>query len=203
MDIKTLIPFIELLRREANGLPPTMTARIIDEYGKNPFLILISCLLSLRARDTVTIHICRTLFAHAQTPQEIAALSADHLESIIYKTGFYKTKAAVLQAVSAALLTHHHGIVPATEKQLLLLPGVGQKTANLVLSVAFAIPAICVDTHVHRLSNLWGIVKTKTPDETEKALKKVIPKEYWIEWSRLLVVLGQNLKKDTLLRLTP
>lgn len=203
MTLQEMHSFINCLRREAAPLPPPMTTLIINEFGHNPFLILISCLLSLRARDSVTIHACRALFARAQTPEELLALERKTLESIIYKTGFYRTKAAVLQNVSAALLAEHGGMVPATEKKLRALPGVGQKTTNLVLNVAFAIPAICVDTHVHRLSNLWGIVTTKSPDETERALKKVIPQEYWIEWSRLLVVLGQNLKRADLLRLKP
>jgi len=190
-----LSALIDHLRMLTTGLTPPMTETIIHEYGKNPYLILISCLLSLRARDVVTIHICRELFAHAQTPEELCALSPEALERLIYKSGFYKNKARTLQAVSALLITHHNSTVPHTEEELLALPGVGQKTANLVRGLAFDIPAICVDTHVHRLSNQWGIVHTRTADETEKALKKVLPLQYWIEWNRLLVMIGQNKTK--------
>ncbi len=186
--------FIDALTVRVAEFPLPMCDTIIAEYGKNPFLILISCLLSLRARDVVTIHACRTLFSRIRTPQELATMPREELEKIIYKTGFYQNKARTLQAVSIALIKHHDAQVPATEAELLALPGVGQKTANLVLGLAFDTPAICVDTHVHRISNLWGIVHTKTPDETEKELKKSIPRDHWIIWNRLLVMLGQNMK---------
>lgn len=186
--------FIDALTIRVAGFPLPMCDTIIAEYGKNPFLILVNCLLSLRARDVVTIHVCRTLFSRIRTPQELATMPREELEKIIYKTGFYQNKARVLQAVSLALIERHSGEVPTTEAELLALPGVGQKTANLVLGLAFETPAICVDTHVHRISNLWGIVHTKTPDETEKELKKSIPRAHWITWNRLLVTLGQNMK---------
>jgi len=190
--------FIKKLTAQTAAFPLPMCDTIIVEYGKNPFLILISCLLSLRARDVVTIHVCRALFSLIQTPDELTAMPRTTLEKIIYKTGFYQNKAKVLQAVSTAIIVHHAGKVPSTETELLALPGVGQKTANLVLGLAFDTPAICVDTHVHRISNLWGIVHTKNPDETEKELKKIIPQEYWIIWNRLLVMLGQNMKDTTI-----
>jgi len=179
-------------------LPLPLVETMIAEYGHNPFIILISCLLSLRARDVVTVHVCRELFNHLTTPEELVAISRIDLEKIIYRTGFYRAKAQTLQQVSATLLTRHNGIVPANEVALLALPGVGQKTANLVLGIAFNMPAICVDTHVHRISNMWGIVHTKTPDETEKALKKVLPQRHWIEWNRVLVMLGQNMKRPAI-----
>ncbi|MDQ5890414.1 MAG: endonuclease [Candidatus Dependentiae bacterium] len=181
-----------------------MTETIINEFGHDPFIILISCLLSLRARDVVTIHVCRDLFSRINAPQQLCTLSTEELEHIIYKTGFYKNKAGTLKAVSAALLAHHNGHVPTTEAELLALPGVGQKTANLVLGMAFNVPAICVDTHVHRISNLWGLVHTRNPDETEKALKLVVPQEYWIEWNKVLVMLGQNMRdRDIALIMLP
>jgi len=170
-----------------------MVFTISDEFGKNPFLILISCLLSLRAKDTTTLPICRILFKKAQTPQKILAIPLPELEKIIYKTGFYKRKAKQLHFVSKELLTRFGGNVPSTEQELRSIKGVGLKTANLVLAEAYDIPAICVDTHVHKISNRLGIVKTKTPEETEKALKQVLPKKYWREWNRLLVMWGQNI----------
>ena len=166
---------------------------MIAEFGHDPFIILISCLLSLRARDVVTIHVCRDLFSQVRTPHELRALEREDLEHIIYKTGYYKNKAKTLHAVCDALITHHQGAVPRTKEALLALPGVGLKTANLVLGLAFDIPAICVDTHVHRISNIYGLIATTTPDESEEALQKVLPKKLWIEWNRLLVMLGQNI----------
>lgn len=167
--------------------------QMIAEFGHDPFIILISCLLSLRARDIVTIHVCRELFQIIKTPEDIISCDTTQLEKFIYKTGYYKTKARVLQDVSQVLIEKYQSTVPDTEEELLALPGVGQKTANLVLGLAFNKPAICVDTHVHRISNLFGLVQTKNADETEKALKQVLPKSLWIEWNRLLVIWGQNI----------
>ena len=183
---------IRKLREATKGYTPTLSEIIIAEYGKDPFLILISCLLSLRARDLVTIHVSRDLFACATTPREILSLPLPELEKIIFRIGFYKQKARGLHAACRFLLTHFNGNVPRTEEELLRIPGVGRKTANLVLGLAYDIPAICVDIHVHRISNRLGLVTTKTPEETEEALKKIIPKENWIEWNKLLVLWGQN-----------
>ncbi len=187
--------FINALRSRVASFPLPLVDTMIAEYGHDPYIILTSCLLSLRARDIVTVHVCRELFNTLRTPQEMIEIEHDDLEKIIYRTGYYHTKARTLKTVSALLIEKHGGMVPRTEAELLALPGVGQKTANLVLGLAFNIPAICVDTHVHRISNLWGIVHTKTADDTEKALKKVLPHKHWIEWNRLLVMLGQNVKR--------
>ncbi len=181
------------LRAETRGFTPPLVDSIITEFGHDPFLILISCLLSLRAKDSVTIHICRDLFNKAKTPQEILAIPKAQLEKIIYKIGFYRNKAQILHEVSLIILNRFKGIVPGTEKELLSIKGVGRKTANLVLGLGFGIPAICVDIHVHRISNRLGLVKTTTPEETEEALKKLLPKEHWIEWNKLLVMWGQNI----------
>lgn len=168
-------------------------SRIIKrEYNGDPFLILISCLLSLRAKDVVTLPICRELFSKAKTPQEIIDLPRAQLEKIIYKSGFYKRKAKALKQVSQTILDKYNGIVPRTKQELLSIQGVGPKTANLVLAEAFNIPAICVDTHVHTISNRLGIVHTTTVKETEKALERILPQEYWIDWNSLLVTWGQN-----------
>lgn len=188
--IKTIV---STLTETLAGFEPPMTETMIEEFGKDPYIILISCLLSLRARDVVTVHVCRDLFARVRTPQELLALPLEELEHIIFKTGFYKTKAQVLRTVSQALLDIHSGKVPETKEELMAMKGVGLKTANLVLGHAFDVSAICVDTHVHRISNLLGIITTPNADKTEAALKKVLPKEHWIEWNRLLVMLGQNI----------
>jgi endonuclease III len=194
--------FIAHLTTIAASLPAPLVETMIIEYGHNPFIILISCLLSLRARDVVTVHVCRELFNQIQTPAEFVAIEQEDLEKIIYRSGFYRAKARTLKEVSATLLQQHNGQVPSTEAELLALPGVGQKTANLVLGLAFNVPAICVDTHVHRISNMWGVVNTKTPNDTEKALKKVVPQKHWIAWNMLLVVIGQNMKREHIKALT-
>lgn len=165
---------------------------IIEEFGHNPFLILIGCLLSLRARDTTTIHVCRELFTLVRTPQALLAIPRTELERIIFRTGFYKNKADIIQGVSAYLIKHHGGTVPQTQEKLMAIKGIGFKTTNLVLGLAFNKPAICVDTHVHRISNRLGIINTTTVEATEQALTKLLPPEQWIDWNYLLVMWGQN-----------
>jgi endonuclease-3 len=183
---------IKILHTKTKNYNPTLIKTIIKDYGKNPFLILICCLLSLRSKDIVTIHICHDLLKKAKTPQDFLTIKRNELEKIIFKIGFYRNKAKVIHEVSRTLLDKYNGIVPRTLSNLLKLPGVGRKTANLVLGMAYNIPAICVDIHVHRISNRLGLVKTKTPEETEEALKKIIPQTHWIEWNNLIVKWGQN-----------
>jgi endonuclease-3 len=184
--------FISQLRNKIQDYPKPMSFLIIDKFGKDPFLLLISCIFSLRARDTVTLPVSINFFKQARTPQQIVDIPLTTLESLIYPVGFYKRKALQIKQISSILLDKHNGKVPQIESELLALPGVGIKTANLVLGMAFDIPAVCVDIHVHRISNNLGIVHTKTAEQTEKELKKVLPKEYWIEWNKLLVTWGQN-----------
>lgn len=190
-DIKNIVKKLELITKK---FAPTLIEQIIDEYGKNPYLILISCLLSLRARDKTTIYVCRSLFSLAKTPQDMLKISQSKLEKIIFRSGFYKNKAKAIHDVSRAIVNKFHGKVPKTYAELISIKGIGPKTANLVLGMAFEIPAICVDTHVHRISNLLGIVKTKTPTQTQLELEKIIDKKYWIKWNNLLVKLGQNVR---------
>jgi len=184
---------IKTLRTTLAKHPRPLVASMIAEFGHDPFIILISCLLSLRTRDTVTIHVCRTLFTHIRTPQELLDLPMEELEQIIYKTGYYKTKTQVLLHTCTILIEKHNGEVPRIREKLLAIKGVGLKTANLVLGLAYNIPAICVDTHVHRISNLFDLINTKTAEQSEKELTKMLPKKYWIEWNKWLVTLGQNI----------
>lgn len=184
---------IAILRSATRGMTPPMSELIAKEYNNDPFLILISCLLSLRARDVMTYKVSLALFKKARTPQQFLDISQADLEKEIRAIGFYKKKAAVLKEVSKEILHRFGGHVPQTYDALRSIKGIGDKTANLVLGVAFHIPAICVDIHVHRISNRLGLVVTKTPQQTEKALKKILPPEYWIEFNALLVMWGQNI----------
>lgn len=189
MEIKSII---KLLRKQTEAFNRPLVDSLITELGRDPYLILIACLLSLRAKDSMTIHVCRDLFASIRTPEQMSEIPLDQLECIIFRTGFYHNKARVLKHVSSELLKRYAGTVPATYDQLIAIKGIGPKTANLVLGYAFGVPAICVDTHVHRISNRLGLVTTKTPEQTELALRTVVSRQYWIEWNRLLVMLGQN-----------
>lgn len=189
LQIKKLFTQLEYA---AASFGDPMGYQIIAEYGKDPFLILIACLLSLRARDQVTYPVVRKLFARVRTPQELVMLSQKELEMLVRPLGLYRRKAEVLHAVSRELIDRYAGKVPATEQELLSLPGVGRKTANLVLGLGFDIPAICVDVHVHRIANRLGLVHTKTPEQTERALMKIIPKKQWLEVNRLFITWGQH-----------
>lgn len=166
---------------------------IVERYGQDPYLVLISCLLSLRTKDTVSLPASIRLFKEAKTPRQMLKVPISKIEKLIYPTGFYHRKAKILHEVSQDLLNRFKGKVPADLDQLLSIKGVGRKTANLVLGVAFNIPAICVDTHVHKVSNRLGLVKTKTTEETEMELMKILPQEYWIEYNHLIVQWGQNI----------
>jgi endonuclease III len=169
-----------------------MVSSIIEVFGRDPFLILIGCLLSLRSKDSTTLPVCIQLFQKARTPEALLAISIKDLTKIFYPIGFYRKKAVIVHKVCRKLLDEFEGKVPKTREELLSLPGVGRKTANLVLGRGFGIPAICVDTHVHRISNRLGLVATKTPEQTEKALERILPKKYWIVWNELLVTWGQT-----------
>lgn len=188
---------IKILLKSTKDFTPTLITQITDNHGKNPFLILICCLLSLRSKDTVTIHVCNDLLKIAKTPQGILNIPLDKLEKIIFKIGFYKNKAKVLHNVSQMILDKYYGKVPRTEEELLKLPGVGRKTANLVLGLAFDKPAICVDIHVHRISNRLGLIETKTAEQTELALQQILDKKDWTIWNDLIVKHGQNICTPT------
>ena len=167
--------------------------QIVKQYGRDPFLVLVSCLLSLRTKDIVSLTASHRLFHVVRTPEEFLAIPTKQIERIIYPVGFYRKKAKQLHAISKDLIARYDGQVPHAESDLLSIKGVGRKTMNLVRGEGFNIPAICVDTHVHRISNRLGLVKTKKPDETERELKRVLPQKYWTEYNRLMVVWGQNI----------
>lgn len=169
---------------------------IVTEYsrgGADPFRILISTILSLRTKDQTTAAASARLFTHADTPDKMLRLDESQIAKLIYPVGFYKTKAKTIRVICGTLLTHHGGRVPGDLDELLTLNGVGRKTANLVLTLGFGKPGICVDTHVHRITNRWGYVETKTPEQTELALRAKLPSQYWIPINDWLVAFGQNL----------
>ena len=158
-----------------------------------PFKILIATVLSLRTKDKVTEQASRRLFELADNPFGMLDLSIPAIEKAIYPVGFYHTKARNIRQICEILIQRHGGNVPGDLDTLLTFPGVGRKTANLVLTVGFKKPGICVDTHVHRICNRWGLVHTKSPDETEMVLRKILPQRYWITFNDILVTYGQNL----------
>lgn len=157
------------------------------------FKILVGTILSARTKDETTSAVCRRLFAKARDIDELAGLSLKEIERVIYPVGFYKSKAGYLKKLPEVLKNEFDGRIPETIEQLVKLPGVGRKTANLVMTIAFDKSAICVDTHVHRIMNRFGYVKTKMPLDTEMALRKKLPKKYWKTINSLLVAFGQNI----------
>ena len=168
---------------------------VVGHYADSPFTVLISCLLSLRTQDKTTHAASERLFQMAQDPQKMAALPAATIEKTIYPVGFYKTKAVNIKEICRILLSRYDGQVPDDLDELLKLPGVGRKTANLVITIGYGKAGICVDTHVHRITNRWGYLKTKTPEKTEMALREKLPRRYWLIINDLLVAYGQNICK--------
>lgn len=179
---------------------PQFSQPIVDEMGatqQSPYRILIATILSLRTKDTLTAVVAPRLFAVADTPVAMIELSEERIAELIYPVGFYRNKARSIRQISQILLDKYQGQTPADLEDLLALPGVGRKTANLVLTMGFGLPGICVDIHVHRITNRWGYVTTKNPDATEMALREKLPYEYWIPINGLLVTLGQNICHPT------
>ncbi len=185
--------YIEVLDKIEAVLEGEAHLEELANETQDPFKILISTILSARTRDDNTRIATETLFAKFNTPELIATANAEELEHLIYKSGFYKVKAARIKEVSRIIQDKYRGKVPSDYDELRKLPGVGAKTANCVLVYAFKEPAIPVDTHVHRISNRLGWIKTKKPEETELELKKIVPKDHWIRLNRLFVQFGQQI----------
>ncbi len=193
MDARTMSRVVTRLRAAKRSWNTTALARVADATARDPFRILVGCLLSLRTRDETTGPAAARLFALADTPAALLALKRRRIERAIFPVGFYRTKARVLQRVSRELIARFGGRVPSDLDALLTLPGVGRKTANLVVTFAFGLPGICVDTHVHRITNRLGFVRTASPERTELGLRAKLPRRHWIELNDLLVAFGQNL----------
>jgi len=188
-DVYIIEKVMRALELAVRTLPePIVTAM----HDASPWEILVTTLLSLRTRDVVTESVARELLARAPLPEDMLRLPQDAIAALIHRVGFFNTKAATLRRVAAIILEEHGGQVPDTLEGLLALPGVGRKTANLVLIHGFDKPGICVDTHVHRISNRLGFVATKTADETEFALREVLPAAWWMKINAILVTWGQH-----------
>ncbi len=185
---------IRILKKEIKRWKVPIVGVVANE-SKDPFKILISCVLSLRTKDETTAGAVGRLFKLADTPRHMLMLSPEDIEGAIYPVGFYRVKAKNILAICQDLVDKHYSKVPDEIDELLKLKGVGRKTANLVVTLGYKKPGICVDTHVHRISNRWGYVKTKNPEETEYALRKKLPSRYWLIYNDLLVTYGQNICK--------
>jgi endonuclease III len=193
---RTIGRVLPILRRESHGWnAPVLTLMAAGKH--DPFLTLIGCILSLRTNDKTTAIAAPRLFARARTPAAMLAMEPAEIEELIYPVGFYRTKARGIREICRDLIQRFDGLVPDEIDALLTLKGVGRKTANLVVTESFRKPGICVDTHVHRISNRWGLVATKTADETETALRQVLPRRYWIEYNGLVVAFGQTICNPT------
>jgi endonuclease-3 len=183
---------IRILRREVPKWETPVVTLMAETY-ESPFRVLISCILSLRTQDATTAKASHRLFAVADSPEAMVRLSAKKIEKLIYPVGFYKTKAKNIREMCRLIIDQYQGKVPDEIDELLKFKGVGRKTANLVVTLGYNKPGICVDTHVHRISNRWGYIKTTTPEKTEFALRAKLPDRYWIEYNNLLVNFGQHL----------
>ncbi|KJR40865.1 DNA-(apurinic or apyrimidinic site) lyase [Candidatus Magnetoovum chiemensis] len=176
--VKTLkVPYIEAMAKE----------------DRDPFKILISCILSLRTQDNTTAAASQRLFALASTPKNMSELNTKDIENAIYPVGFYRVKAGNIKEISNTIIKDYDGKVPGSIEELIKLKGVGRKTANLVVTMGYNKYGICVDTHVHRITNRWGYIKTDSPLKTEQALRETLPLKYWKEINGLLVPFGQGI----------
>ena len=183
------------LRKSIKTWPIPVVTAISSK--RNPFMVLVSCILSLRTRDMVTASASDRLFVLACTPEDFVNLEPEQVEKAIYPVAFFRNKTVTLFNLCRVLIDEYDGKVPELLDELLQIKGVGRKTANLTITLGYGNLGICVDVHVHRISNRWGYVETKSPDETEIALRKRLPKRYWKEFNNLLVSFGQNICKPT------
>ncbi len=182
---------VRILRRTVSEWEDPAVTQVSQK--RDPYLVLVSCILSLRTQDETTHQASKRLFRLARRPTEMIAFSPEEIEKTIYPVGFYRNKARTILQISRILIEKYGGRVPEEIDEILKLKGVGRKTANLVVTLGYGKPGICVDTHVHRITNRWGYVATKTPEETEFALRKKLPQPYWIDINDMLVSFGQNL----------
>jgi endonuclease-3 len=183
---------LEKWRTELAGQDPSVNT-VAEHYSRDPWAVLVSTILSLRTKDDVTLEASKRLLEEAPSPAKMAVMKEEIIAKLAYPAGFYRTKAASLKKIAIILLEQYGGKVPALMDALLALPGVGRKTANLVLTEAFDIAAVCVDIHVHRISNRCGWLSSQGPEETEIIMREILPQQYWKRINCLLVLYGQKL----------
>jgi endonuclease-3 len=188
---KDIVNAVKILAKKYNAIDKTTLNRMRTK--PDPYKILISCLLSLRAKDETTEKISEELYKIVETPQQMLNIPTEQLEKIIFSTGHYRKKAQTLKHVSKELIEKFSGDVPKTREELMSIKGIGPKTANIVLAFAFNQPVIPVDTHVHRIPNRIGWIQTKTPEQTEQELMKILPKEYWADFNAVFVQFGRDI----------
>ncbi|MBF0385547.1 MAG: endonuclease III [Candidatus Omnitrophica bacterium] len=188
---KKISGVVKILKQAVKDFKDPSVTMVGKKY-RDPFLVLISCILSLRTKDETTIPAAERLFKLAKSPSKMFSLDAKKIEQAIYPVGFYRVKAKNILGICKDILEKFGGKVPENIDELLTMKGIGRKTANLVLTEGFGKLGVCVDTHVHRISNRLGYVVSRNPNETELMLRKSLPKRYWIEYNSLLVVWGQN-----------
>lgn len=194
MDNNNLHALWPLLKMQVSRLNTPWLENMAN-IDRDPFKVLISCILSLRTQDKTTGKASERLFKLASTPEAMSRLRAKTIEKAIFPVGFYRVKAERIREMSREITVRYNSKVPDEIDELLKLKGVGRKTANLVVTLGYNKPGICVDTHVHRITNRWGYLKTTTPEKTEFVLRKKLPKQYWLEINGLLVAFGQGICK--------
>ena len=191
MKTNELAPVMRILKREY-ARKRTPIVELIQARTNDPFQVLVATILSARTLDRTTAAACRKLFGVVRNLEDLRRVPRVRLERLIYPVGFYRTKAKLLKKLPATVAAQFSGVIPDTVEDLIRLPGVGRKTANLVVAVAFNKPAICVDVHVHRISNRWGLIRTRTPLQTEMVLRRRLPVKYWQVFNSYLVSFGQS-----------
>ena len=194
MNVKYISKVFRLLEEDYKKHHAPVVS-LVAQTTKDPFKVLVCAMLSTRTKDEITAIVCQRLFEKIKSLKDLHNISEQELQDLIYGVGFYKTKAGNLKTMAKTINEKFGGIIPDTKEELMSLKGVGLKVANLVLAESFDKKAICVDTHVHRITNRWCIIKTKNPDQTEKSLREILPKKYWIDINKYLVSLGQRICK--------
>lgn len=190
LDIEEIIP---KLRQQVSLVPKAAMFALAEEGYTSAFEQLISCIISIRTYDEISLPVSRNLFAAAKTPAEMSSLSVDEIETLIAQSTYAKRKAGQIKAIAEQIVTEHNGVLPCNEEIMLNFKDVGIKCAHLTLGIACGQPSISVDVHVHRVTNRWGYVQTKTPEQTTAALETKLPKKYWIEINSLLVPFGKHI----------
>jgi len=184
---------MDLIRDAVRPYPQAAMFALAEEGYRSPFEQLIACIISIRTYDEVSLPVCRRLFAQARTPEQIRALTPDEIDRLIQESTFHDRKAQQIHAIASQILAEHDGVLPCDLEILLSFNGVGPKCAHLTLGIACGQPYISVDTHVHRVTNRWGYVQTRTPEKTTTALEQKLPPAYWIEINQLLVPFGKHI----------